>query len=135
MSEGSGRVNVTVGIPAWLYRPLRYIKRRVLPPPPIPNLVGDRAVEWSWIASQLPAGPGSALDFGPGGSYLGLIAALRGFTVTAIDLEPVQWPYLHDQLQFVQGDILHVDLPEHHFDLVINPNPAALDSSEKDVPA
>jgi SAM-dependent methyltransferase len=86
----------------------------------VKNLLGDRDIEWSWVASQMPAGPGNALDFGNGGSHLGLIATQRGFTVTAVDLGAVQWPYMHPQLRFVQGDILKLSLPVGHFDLVIN---------------
>ncbi|MBU0576927.1 glycosyltransferase [Patescibacteria group bacterium] len=87
---------------------------------PTMNLAGDRDIEWSWVASQMPAGSGKALDFGNGGSYLGLIAAQRGFEVTAIDLASVQWPYIHPQLSFIKGDILKLPFPEEHFDLVIN---------------
>jgi len=86
----------------------------------VPNLVGDRDIEWSWVCSQMPSGPGAALDFGPGGSHSPLIAAQRGFNVTAVDLEPVRWPYVHLRLRLVQGDILKLTLPEGHFDLVIN---------------
>jgi SAM-dependent methyltransferase len=86
----------------------------------VPNLAGDRDIEWSWISAHMPSGPGEALDFGPGGSYLGLVAAQRGFNVTAIDLEPVHWPYLHPQLRFMQENILKLTLPKEHFDLVIN---------------
>ena len=68
----------------------------------------------------MPSGPGEALDFGPGGSHLALIAAQRGFDVTAVDLEPVTWPYVHPGLRFIRGDILKLPLPEEHFDLVIN---------------
>ena len=86
----------------------------------MPNLSGDRDIEWSWVSAHIPYGPGEALDFGPGASFLGLIAAQRGFEVTAIDLEPVHWYYVHKKLHFVQGDILKVDLPAKHFDLIIN---------------
>lgn len=89
-------------------------------PPAAKNLLGDRDIEWSWVASQMPPGPGNALDFGNGGSHLGLIATQRGFTVTAVDLGVVQWPYIHPQLRFVQGDILKLDLPLEFYDLVIN---------------
>jgi len=45
-------------------------------------LVGDRDVEWSWIVSHMPLGPGEALDFGcGGGSWLGLVAARRGHLI------------------------------------------------------
>ncbi|NVM22065.1 MAG: DUF268 domain-containing protein [Desulfobacterales bacterium] len=60
------------------------------------------------------------MDFGPGGSDLGFIAARRGFNVTSVDLEAVQWPYKHPQLHFIQGDILKLSFPDRHFDLVIN---------------
>lgn len=84
------------------------------------NLLGSRDVEWSWVVSQMPSGPGEALDFGPGGSDLALVAAQQGFNVTAVDLEPVHWHYFHPRLRFVQGDILKLPLPKEHFDLVIN---------------
>ena len=40
------------------------------------DLKGDRNVEWSWVAAEMPEGPGMALDFGPGGSQLSTIAAM-----------------------------------------------------------
>jgi len=103
-------------------RGLQTIIRQMRGPnqPSIPNLLGDRDIEWSWIASQMASGPGEALDFGNGGSPLGLIAAHRGYKVTAVDLEPVQWPYVHHSLRFIKGDILKLPLPRDHFDLIIN---------------
>ena len=127
MNPNSTRpVSVTLYLPIWLYRPLRWIKRKVFSlgtdrnKQTILNLAGDRDIEWSWIASQMPSGPGEVLDFGNGGSSMGLLAARRGFKVTAIDLEPIRWSYRHSLLQFVQGDLLHLDLPKHRFDLIIN---------------
>ena len=84
------------------------------------NLEGDRDIEWSWVAAHLPSGPGEALDFGSGGSHLGLIAAQRGFHVTSIDLEPIERPYIHPHLSFISGDLLKIPLPSGRFDLVIN---------------
>jgi 2-polyprenyl-3-methyl-5-hydroxy-6-metoxy-1,4-benzoquinol methylase len=84
------------------------------------NLIGDRDIEWSWIAAQMPEGPGAALDFGPGGSSLALLAARRGFRVTAVDLMVTDYPYTHPNLSFVFGDLLELDLKENSFDLVIN---------------
>jgi glycosyltransferase involved in cell wall biosynthesis len=84
------------------------------------NLLGDRDIEWSWVVSHMPSGPGKALDFGNGGGPLGLVAAQRGFTVTALDQQKVQWHYEHPGLRFIQCDILKRSLPEHGFDLVIN---------------
>jgi len=126
------RVNLTVPVylPDWLYVPLRHLKHSLVHPGDTRpssgecqraiNLLGDRDIEWSWVASQMPSGPGEALDFGTGGSHLALMAAQRDFNVTAVDLEPVQWPYVHPRLRFIQGDILKLPLPREHFDLVIN---------------
>lgn len=124
------RVTVTVPVylPGWLYRPLRTLKNRLkrstssISPSTLPvvNLLGDRDIEWSWVTSQMSSGPGEALDFGSGGSPLALVAAQRGFSVTAVDLEPVHWPYVHPELRFVRGDILKLPLPAEHFDLIIN---------------
>jgi SAM-dependent methyltransferase len=88
--------------------------------PPVPNLKGDRDIEHSWIGGNIPEGPGLALDFGCGPFSLGLLAARRGFTVTAIDLEPVIWYYEHPSLRFLQGDIFKLPLPSDHYDLIIN---------------
>ena len=85
-----------------------------------PNLAGDRDIEWSWIAAQMPPGPGEALDFGSGDSPLALVAAQRGYAVTAVDLERLSPPYVHPALRFLQGDVLTVALPERHFDVVLN---------------
>lgn len=120
-------VNISVDVPVWLHRPLRWIRDKSPisrlnghNDPRIPNLLGDRDIEWSWVASQTPSGPGNALDFGPGGSHLALIAAQRGFNITAVDLVPVKWPYTHPAMRFVRGDILKLPLPKEDFDLVIN---------------
>jgi Caenorhabditis protein of unknown function, DUF268 len=88
--------------------------------PPVPNLKSDRDIEHSWIAANMPEGPGLALDFGCDLFSLGLLAARKGFNVTAIDLEPVVWYYEHTSLRFLQGDILKLTLPSDHFDLIIN---------------
>lgn len=111
-------LNVPLCLPDAVYRALRNLRRknkstRI-------NLLGDRDIEWSWVASQLPTGAGEALDFGNGGSFLGLMAANRGFNVTAVDLGDVEWPYRHPKLCFVQGDILKLALPLDFYDLVIN---------------
>ncbi len=86
----------------------------------LPNLAGDRDVEWSWVSAEIPSGPGEALDCGAGDSFLGLVAAHRGFKVIASDLTRPQWYFAHPGIQFIQGDIRHVSLPVDGFDLVIN---------------
>ncbi len=115
---------VPIYVPEFLYALLRKWKHNIAASlrqgRALKNLLGDRDIEWSWVASQMPPGPGKALDFGCGASYLALIAAQRGFKVTALDLEAVRWPYLHPRLRFVQGDILDLPLPAQNFDLSIN---------------
>lgn len=113
-------IEIPICLPDRLYLMLQALKHRFNTAFYDMNLIGDRDVEVSWIASQMPSGPGEALDFGSGGSYLSLIAAHRGFNVTAVDLEPVHWFYAHSQLRFIRGDLLKIHLPKEHFDLVIN---------------
>ena len=93
---------------------------RKISEPPIPNLKGDRDIEYSWVAANMPQGPGRALDFGCGSSYLGLIAAQRGFKVTALDLASVNWSYVHPNLTFLQRDIFDLNFLPSSLDLIIN---------------
>jgi SAM-dependent methyltransferase len=86
----------------------------------IPNLAGDRDVEWSWVAAHMPDGPGEAIDFGAGTGFLSFVAAQKHFNVTAVDLGAVNWLFSPSGLNFVQGDIMTVPLPDKHFDLIIN---------------
>jgi SAM-dependent methyltransferase len=51
---------------------------------------------------------------------LGLVAAMREFETTALDLSSPEWPYDHPHLSFVKQDILDCTLPEAKFDLIIN---------------
>jgi SAM-dependent methyltransferase len=95
-----------------LYFKLRYISS--------PNLRGDRDVEFSWVAANLPLGPGKALDFGCGVSYLAFIAARKGFDTIAIDLLPVHWFYNLPNLHFIQGDIFISEFEADSFDVIIN---------------
>ncbi len=90
--------------------------------PPAPNLRGDRHIEYSWIVANMSQGPGKALDFGtgPAWSWMGLLAARKGFQVTAVDIQPADWPYIHPGFNFVQGDILELNFPPECFDLIIN---------------
>jgi len=88
--------------------------------PPVPNLKGDRDIEYSFVAANLPDGPGQALDFGCGLSHMGLLAARKGFNVTAVDMTAVSWFYRFSNLRFVQGDIFEMNLPAGRFDVIIN---------------
>src|SRR3977135_2309307 len=71
------------------------------------DLSGDRDIEWSWVAGNLPERKGDVLDFGPSNATTSLIAALGGGNVIGLDLE-AQPPtkYEHSNLKVVQGDIL-----------------------------
>lgn len=109
-------------LPIAAWRSLRLVVSQFRRPrPPLPrNLLGDRAVEWSFIAANLPMGPGNALDFGCGSGTLGLVAAQAGFDVLAMDLGHVEWRYEHRRLRFVQADLLKVQLAPEEYDLVVN---------------
>ena len=98
---------------------LRKAYQRIIQPP-VPNLKGDRDIEYSFVAANMPDGPGRALDFGCGLSHMGILTARKGFNVTALDLTDVPWFYRFPGLEFVQGDIFEIGLPAEHFDLVIN---------------
>jgi len=115
------RVRVSVPLPEGVYDALRGIKKGMRRSAGTAiDLSGDREIEWSWVSARIPDGPGAALDFGCGDSPLGIVAAHRGFEVTAVDLGTVSWPYRHSRLTFVQGDILDLPLAPATFDLVLN---------------
>jgi len=85
------------------------------------DLSGDREIEWSWVAGNLPENKGDVLDFGPSNATSPLIAALGGGTVTGLDLE--KWPEpgpVLSNLKMVQGDILAYDFGNQRFDTIIN---------------
>jgi SAM-dependent methyltransferase len=87
--------------------------------PTAKNLTGDRDIEWGWVFAHLPAGPGIALDFGPGRSFVALVLAMRGYDVTTIDLEPPDRAYVHPRVRHLGGDLLLTELPGG-YDLVVN---------------
>jgi SAM-dependent methyltransferase len=116
---------VHIGFPVYLPGPLYGLLRRLRPQHArgggnARNLRGDRDVEWGFVAAALPEGPGTAIDFGPGQSPLGLMAAQRGFDVAAVDREPVHWDYEHPRLRYVRSDLLELDWRDGPVDLVIN---------------
>lgn len=69
-----------------------------------PNLLGDRDLEWAYVAARIPPGNGEAIDFGSGDSPLALTASLRGWNVTALDLLPINFPYIRTNLNTARGD-------------------------------
>ncbi len=114
-------LQVPVYLPEWLVRPARGLVNRLRGRRQDGfNLWGDRDVEISFIAGHLPSGPGRALDFGCGPGILSLIAAQRGFQVTALDLLVHQVPWKSPDVGFLQGDLLAQELPENSFDIILN---------------
>ncbi|HVH72644.1 MAG TPA: DUF268 domain-containing protein [Candidatus Dormibacteraeota bacterium] len=84
------------------------------------DLSGDRDIEWSFIASRIPRGPGQALDFGCGSGNLSIHAIQRGYQVLGLDLEPPVFPWHHPDFEMIQGDLLKLELPAGRFDLILN---------------
>jgi SAM-dependent methyltransferase len=112
---------IPVILPGWLVRFLRKVKRAFIPPSPVVvNILGERYVEWSFLSREMPDGSGLALEFGCENAYLSLLAAQKGYHVLASDLEEQHFPWHHPNFQFRCGDFLKIDLPEDHFDLIIN---------------
>ncbi len=118
------RLSVPLYVPAWFYGPLRRVKRALFPAPPANGLAfnpwGERQAEWAFINANLGNGPGDLLDFGCEHGYLSLVAARRGFRVTAVDLQPQTFAWNEPNIHFVQGDLLELPLPEEHFDVIVN---------------
>ncbi len=114
----SSLVRLPLAALRWLGSSARFL---VSPNTPLPrNLLGDRDVEWSFVAANIPDGSGPALDFGCGTGMLGLVAAQAGYEVLAIDLQRVEWKYFHPKLRFLRADLLQFELPSCHYTLVIN---------------
>jgi len=84
------------------------------------GLAGDREVEYTFIAAELAAGPGKAMDFGCGPGMLSLLAAQRGYQVLALDLELQRFLWTHPSVEFRKADILREDLPANYFDVILN---------------
>lgn len=87
---------------------------------PMLTLSGDRAIEWSYVAARIPQGPGVALDFGAGVTSTPLIAALRGYDVTTVDLLPEVPEWSHPGVHAVVSDLHEAGFAAGSFDLIIN---------------
>lgn len=115
------RLLVPIRLPSWLASSIRAAKRSIIPASPVvKNIDGERHVEWSFLSSEMPQGPGEAMDFGCENGYMSLLAAEKGFRVLAIDLEPRSFAFQHSNIKFQVGDFLKLDVPQNHFDLIVN---------------
>lgn len=82
------------------------------------SLVGDRAIEWSWVSSHLPVHNSCVLDFGGVQSPLTLLAARMGHKVSCVDLREIE--YVFPGVTFCRGNIMNLELPTRHFDFIMN---------------
>src|SRR5271165_1591807 len=115
------RINLPFYVPAWAYRILKNTRDTIRGQSQNSiDLFGDREIEWSFVISRLSNGPGEVLDFGASFGNLSIAAAQRGFHVLALDLDPERFPWKHPGVEFLQADLLKVDLPEEHFDFILN---------------
>jgi SAM-dependent methyltransferase len=96
----------------------RKIRRRLAPGQL--DLLGDRDLEWGFVAGHISDRGGTALDFGCGNAPLGLVAALKGYRVLAVDRNPVIWTAEAENLKFHQADILVDGLDGQLFDVILN---------------
>jgi SAM-dependent methyltransferase len=114
-------VRLPLYVPDWLGEMVRRMKEKALTSVGAGiDLFGDREIEWSFVISRLPNGPGEVLDFGASFGNLSIAAAQRGFHVLALDLDPERFPWKHPSVEFLQADLLKVDLPAEHFDFILN---------------
>jgi SAM-dependent methyltransferase len=118
---------IPIYLPDSLFERLTALKRLFIPsktptpePPPLVDLSGDREIEWAYIASRLPVGSGSVLDFGAGCGTLSMHSVQKGYQVLALDLEETPFHWSHPNLKRVRGDLLKLDLPEMSFDYIMN---------------
>jgi SAM-dependent methyltransferase len=114
---------VPIYLPRWMHRAVLKVKRALIPPTPTVapiNIWGERNVEWAFLSTEMPSGPGEAIEFGCEQGYMSLLAAQKGFHVVANDLEEQSFTWQHPNVEFCQGDFLKLDLPRNHFDIAIN---------------
>ena len=84
------------------------------------TLAGDREIEWAWTLAHVRHGPGRVLDFGSGNGMMALGAAFAANAVLAVDLEPEQYDFRLDEIEYVQGDLNELELESQSFDQIIN---------------
>ena len=101
---------IPIYLPHGAFRRLTALKRLFIPsktsdpePENLIDLSGDREVEWSYIASRLPVGRGSVLDFGAGHGTMSIHAVQKGYEVLALDLEENPFLWEHSNLNTGSG--------------------------------
>ena len=115
------KINLPLYVPKRVYQVLRKIRQGVREQSGRSiDLFGDREIEWSFVASRLPQGPGEVLDFGASFGNLSITAAQRGFHVLALDLDEERFPWKHPNVNFLRADILKAELPAANFDFILN---------------
>lgn len=104
-----------------LYQPLRYVYRKLYLGSKVPNLMGDREIEYSFAARHIPKAGDKALDFGAAGSYIPLVLARAFNEVVAMDRLKTQFLWSHPKIKEVQADILDDNLSyAEYFDVITN---------------
>lgn len=114
---------VPIYLPRWAKQALRKAKRALIPPASTAhaiNIWGERNVEWAFLSTKMPNGPGEAIEFGCEQGYMSLLAAQKGYHVLANDLQEQSFTWEHPNVEFRLGDFLKLELPREHFDLAIN---------------
>jgi SAM-dependent methyltransferase len=84
------------------------------------TLTGDREIEWTWTLGHVRRGPGRVLDFGSGNGMMALGTAFAGNDVVAVDLEPEQYLFHPNGIEYVQGDFNELDFEPGSFDQILN---------------
>ncbi len=77
-------------------------------------------MEWPWCIARLPSTRERVLDFGSGNGFLSLAAAYRGHDVVSVDLEPKQFLFETERIDYRQGDFNEMPFESESFGHVIN---------------
>jgi SAM-dependent methyltransferase len=126
MSPMLKRYLMPVYLPPWLHDPLVKLRRILIPPASAGrvhhgvNISGERDVEWAFLSTNMPDGPGEAIEFGCELGHMSLLAAQKGYHVLATDLQDQPFTWQHPSVEFLQGDFLDMNLERESFDLAIN---------------
>jgi hypothetical protein len=99
---------VPIYLPHWMHRAVLKVKRAFIPQvqvAPVINIWGERYVEWAFLSTEMPCGPGEAIEFGCEAGYMSLLAAQKGFHVLANDLQEQSFTWQHPLVEFRQGDL------------------------------